>query len=105
MERLRSRGPGPPARLHHRRPPALPKAPASTYPWRPEAWDAQAHAGATVSSRTGGIPGANTPPRPLVVLVAAAGDAAPLNPGRPALRCRLRGGPGSRPGRGSRRPA
>lgn len=48
-----------------------------------------------------GIPGAGLLPRPLAVLPAAASDAAPLNPGRPALRPSTRRRSRIQPGRGS----
>lgn len=102
METFRRRGSGAPARRLHRSRRALTKTPASTYLRR------QPQGGPKPGTRrptlgrcpetAGGIPGAGRLPRPLAVLVAAAADAAPLNPGRPALRRRLRGGPGSRPG-------
>lgn len=48
-----------------------------------------------------GISGAGFLPRPLAVLPAAASDAAPLNPGRPALRPSTRRRSRIQPGRGS----
>lgn len=109
METLLTRGSEDPARRLHRSGPALAKAPAPTSQRRePRATRRPERA----SPRAGRCPeqgervlGVGPPPRPLAVLAAAVGDAAPLSPGRPALRSRLRGGPGSRPGRGSRRPA
>nr|XP_008532121.1 PREDICTED: alpha-1,3-mannosyl-glycoprotein 4-beta-N-acetylglucosaminyltransferase B [Equus przewalskii] len=97
MEMFRRRGSGAPARRLHRSRRALTKTLASTYLRR------QPQSGPKPGTRrptlgrcpetAGGIPGAGRLPRPLAVLVAAAADAAPLNPGRPALRRRLRGGP------------